>query len=285
MLADLAFETDCEGRFTAFAPGKALGQPAARLLDTTFASLFLLKGGDIDKAETDFEAIFNIVCKECIAWQGNVRLVRLSPTPATYRLALAPRMAGGTVSGSYGLLWELPVETQAAEAAASANGTPALLDPETRLWNAPVFTDEIARRFDRLDVEELPGTLLFMGFSRGRTAVQGAVAMRLADELRDIVRPTDLLGRIDQTTIALWCDGMDHLTGAERAARFCRQFPAVLPEAASLTVGVATRWPGNGEDPRTIMERAFVALRLADLAAERQTEPGETGAWRVWQQD
>ena len=144
---------------------------------------------------------------------------------------------------------------------------------------------EIARRFDRLDVEELPGTLLYLGFSRAPAALRCAVAMRLADELRDVVRPTDLLGRIDASTVALWCDGMDHLTGGERAAKFCTQLPAILPERALITAGVATRWPGNGDDAAAATEHAAIALRLADMATERATTPDLAGAWRVYQRD
>ena len=122
-----------------------------------------------------------------------------------------------------------------------------------------------------LDVEDLPGTLLYLGFSRARRCCKAPIAMRLADELRDIVRPTDLLGRINSTTIALWCDGMDHLTGGERAAKFCPQLPAILPERTLITVGVASRWPGSGDDPATVIEHAGVALRLAEIATERTT--------------
>jgi len=161
----------------------------------------------------------------------------------------------------------------------------AMLDAETGLWSGRTFAEELARRFDRLDVEELPGTLLYLGFSRAGAAQQTAVAMRLAEELRDIVRPTDLLGRLDATTIALWCDGMDHLTGGERAAKFCAQLPAVLPEHTLVTVGVAPRWAGSGDDPASVIEHAAVALRLADMATERAAEPSSAGAWRVWQRD
>jgi GGDEF domain-containing protein len=161
----------------------------------------------------------------------------------------------------------------------------AMLDPETGLWSARTFAEEIARRFDRLDVEELPGTLLYLGFSRAPAALHGPVAMRLADELRDIVRPTDLLGRVGPTTIALWCDGMDHLTGGERAAKFCSKLPAVLPERTLVSVGVAPRWAGSGDDPASVVEHAAIALRLADMATERLTGPEMAGAWRVWQRD
>ena len=141
--------------------------------------------------------------------------------------------------------------------------------------------EEIARRFDRLDVEDLPGTLLYLGFSRAPAELHSAVAMRLAEELRDIVRPTDLLGRIDATTIGLWCDGMDHLTGGERAAKFCTQLPAILPERTPITVGVAPRWAGSGDDTATVIEHAAVALRLAEIADRTRTparRPAALGA-------
>jgi hypothetical protein len=115
--------------------------------------------------------------------------------------------------------------------------------------------------------------------------LHSAVAMRMADELRDVVRPTDLLGRIDATTIALWCDGMDHLTGGERAAKFCNQLPAILPGQTVITVGVATRWAGSGDDPSSASEHAAIALRLADMAAEHAADKDALGAWRVWQRD
>jgi len=226
-----------------------------------------------------------------VAWQGNIRLNRADGTTARYRLALAPRFTAGTVTGTYGMLCELDTATQTPpEFLESGNpaigrGTP-LLDAETGMWTAKIFADELARRFDRLDVEEHPGTLLYLGFSRAKPALHSAIAMRLAEELRDIVRPTDLLGRVDLTTIALWCDGMDHLTGGERAARFCGKFPALMPENSRIPAGVATRWPGSCDEPRTLMEHAGVALCLADMATDRiPPESNSTGAWRVWQQD
>jgi hypothetical protein len=143
----------------------------------------------------------------------------------------------------------------------------------------------MARRFDRLDVEELPGALIYLSFARAPAALQSAIAMRLADELRDIVRPTDLLGRMDNTTIGLWCDGMDHLTGGERAAKFCTQLPELLPERPAITVGVSPRWAGSLEDTGSVLEHAAIALRLAELATESAPDPAHMGAWRVWQRD
>lgn len=292
MLADLAFETDPMGCFTAFGPGKALGQPAAHLLGVELATL--LAGGSAAEealSAAQFRSIITTICTECVAWHGNVRLAQPHGGTAIFRLALAPRISGSTVIGTYGLLFDMDApELTLPERHTGHADDPALirntmLDTETGLWSSRTFGAEIARRLDRLDVEEQPGTLLYLGFSRSGAKFRSAVAIRLAEELRDIVRPTDLLGRIDETTIGLWCDGMDHLTGGERAAKFCASLPAMLPENTLITVGVAPRWSGSGDDAQSVLEHAAVALRLADMAAERTKNAGAAGAWRVWQRD
>ena len=296
MLADLAFETDPMGRFAAFGPGKVLGQPSASLLGVELANL--LAGGNAEEdalSAKQFRAIIATICTECVAWHGKVRLGQLDGSTAMFRLSLAPRIAGGSVTGTYGLLFDMDSpeltlpDRNAGRADDPALSHNAMLDSETGLWSSRTFADEISRRLDRLDVEEQPGTLLYLGFSRITPKLRCAVAIRLAEELRDIVRPTDLLGRIDETTIGLWCDGMDHLTGGERAAKFCVSLPAMLPDLAIITVGVAPRWSGSGDDAPSVQEHAAVALRLADMAAERanpSADPGTAiGAWRVWQRD
>lgn len=294
MLADLAFETDPMGRFTGFGPGKALDQPSANLLQVELASL--LAGSSMEEealSATQFRSIITTICTECVAWHGKVRLTLANGGTAFYRLSLAPRLSAGAVIGTYGLLFDMnSPELTLPDRHAGHASDPALLrntmlDAETGLWSGRTFGDEISRRLDRLDVEEQPGTLLYLGFSRSAVKFRGAVAIRLAEELRDIVRPTDLLGRIDETTIGLWCDNMDHLTGGERAAKFCATLPPTLPERAIITVGVAPRWAGSGDDAQTVLERAAVTLRLADMAAERANAGADkpAGAWRVWQRD
>jgi GGDEF domain-containing protein len=291
MLADLAFETDPLGRFTAFGPGRVLGRAPAEMLGQELAGL--IAGGKAEDtlvSTTEFRQIVTTICVECVAWHGQMRLSWDGSQSRLFRVSLAPRFSNGNIVGTYGLLFDL----EAAELALPGrddegkNGPQraSILDVETGLWTAPFFANEISRRLDRLDVEERPGTLIYLGFSRSTSKLRAAVAMRLAEELRDIVRPTDLLGRIDETTIGLWCDGMDHLTGGERAAKFCTTLPSLLPEQALLTVGVAPRWSGSGEDAGIVMEHAAVTLRLADFACQRQ-EPGTepASAWRVWQTD
>ena len=291
MLTDLAFETDAMGRFTAFGPGKALGQPSARLIGVEAASLLTGTSEEEALSTAQFRSVITTICMECVAWHGKVRLLNADGSSGIYRLSLAPRIAAGTVVGTYGILFDLDTpELTLPDRHAGGADDPALqrnamLDSETGLWSSRTFTDEIARRFDRLDVEDRPGTLLYLGFSRAPSHLHAPVAMRLAEELRDVVRPTDLLGRIDQTTIALWCDNMDHLTGGERAAKFCSHLPSILPESTVVTVGVAPRWSGSGDDAATVIEHASVALRLADMAAARSGELTPAGAWRVWQRD
>lgn len=287
MLADLAFETDPMGRFTAFGPGKALGQPAARLLGVEIAALLSSPAEKDALSVSQFRAIITTICTECVAWHGKVRLRQADGGDGDFRLSLAPRISGGTVTGTYGILFGLdtPEPAPSIQAHDPALRHHAMLDAETGLWSSRTFLEEITRRLDRLDVEELPGTLLYLGFAKAPVALQSAVAMRLAEELRDTVRPTDLLGRMDNTTIALWCDGMDHLTGGERAAKFCAQLPALLPERMTVTVGVAPRWPRSGDDAAAVTQHAMAALRLAEIATERMAEPNAGGAWRVWQRD
>jgi len=279
------------GRFTAFGPGKVLGQPAARLIGVEAATLLTGSHEDEALSAVQFRSVITTICTECVAWHGKVRLAQPDGSDGIFRLSLAPRISGGTVIGTYGILFDLDTpeltlpDRPTGHAEDTAFRPNIMLDPETGLWSSHTFTHEVGRRFDRLDVENLPGTLLYLSFSRATPMLQSAVAMRLADELRDIVRPTDLLGRINSTTVALWCDGMDHLTGGERAAKFCAQLPAILPERTLIAVGVASRWSGSGDDPATVSERAAVALRLAEMATERATGPDASGAWRVWQHD
>lgn len=115
------------------------------------------------------------------------------------------------------------------EADAAATEIARLLCPGTGLWSLASFIEQTARRFDRLDVKDRPGTLIFIGFTRASAALQTPVPLRTTEELREIIRPTDLIGRIATAFIGLWCDNMDHLSGAERVARFCKYQLTAIP--------------------------------------------------------
>jgi len=50
----------------------------------------------------------------------------------------------------------------------------------------------------------------------------------------------------------------------------------MLPERAIITVRVAPRWSGSGDDASSVLEHAAVALRLADMAPN-----GPMWGWRT----
>lgn len=147
-------------------------------------------------------------------------------------------------------------------------------DPLTGLLNRRAFMDELARRFDRLEVEGLPGALLFIDLdnfkalndSRGHEA--GDEALRIAGQLlRNNVRPTDLVARLGGDEFALWLDGAEELGAAERAEQIRVLGPAALAHLAgpgipplTMSIGIAARWPGRGEDADALMQRADEAM-------------------------
>jgi diguanylate cyclase (GGDEF)-like protein len=144
----------------------------------------------------------------------------------------------------------------------------------TGLLNRRSFMDELTRRFDRLEVDALPGALLFIDLdnfkalndTRGHEA--GDEALRIAGQLlRNLVRPTDLVARLGGDEFALWLDGAEELGAAERAEQIRVLGPAALahlsgPGVAPLTmsIGVAARWPGRGEDVEMLLQRADEAM-------------------------
>jgi len=277
-LADAAFELDLQGRFTAFGADTAFGYEAESLLGSPADHLFNLPDGALQSviADLGFQAG---------TWLGKAAIRQASGTVGIYRLALTAWPLNAAPACIIGLLTDLKVplidiSTQDdAGALAAALQVSQLLCPSTGLWSLASFIDQTSRRFDRLDVEDRPGTLLLLGFAAAPVSQQTPVALSLSEELREIIRPTDLLGRIAPAIIGLWCDGMDHLTGAERAARFCKYLPATVPDHVLISAGVATRWPGSADDPETMIERAGSALAEAEAATARDA----TGHWRVWQ--
>lgn len=295
MLADVAFETDQFGRFTAFGQSSVLEMPAAQLIGRNISSFCKLTGSSAS-ASNSFNPIFATLSRQSVVWRGVVSLIRASGDDGLFQIFLAPKPEEGkarkdaetenVISGAYGLLIDMSVP-ELQMPAASGGRALGMLDAQTGVWAALTFEEETGRRFDRLDVEGLPGTLLLLGFARTAAVGHNAVAARLAQELRDVSRPTDILGRINATTFAVWCDGMDDLTGAERAARFCQRLPAELPGNPCISVGLVARWPGSMDDPQILIKRAAKALRHAEEVAQEaadagSTEPVVNGTWRVW---
>lgn len=157
------------------------------------------------------------------------------------------------------------------------------IDRLTGIPNRRWFLDEADRHIDRLDVDGLTGTLCLIDIDdlRRVNALAGReegdrVLVRLANQLRSIVRPSDLVARVGADEFALWQNGMDHLTAAERADALCAQplFNMANGQAVTFSVGIVNRRPGGAEDVRTLLRRAHMAARAV------RAQGG--GGWQVF---
>lgn len=157
------------------------------------------------------------------------------------------------------------------------------IDRLTGIPNRRWFLDEADRHIDRLDKDDAVGTLSLIDIDDLRRlnctlgrAEGDRVLVRLAHQLRSIVRPSDLVARVGKDEFALWQDGMDHLTAAERAESLCMQRSFQdLPDGRGVTfsIGIASRRPSSTEDIRTLLRRAHMVAR--DVKAKG------AGGWRV----
>ena len=160
-------------------------------------------------------------------------------------------------------------------------------DPLTGLLNRRAFLEEVNRRIDRLDREQIPGTLLFVDLDNFKCVndecghdVGDQALVHAATLLRNTVRPADLVARLGGDEFALWLDGSDQLTAAERAERLRLEgpasFAAVLPPGAPLvstSIGIAARHPRGAETLEDVMRRADSAMYDVKRAGR--------GHWRV----
>jgi diguanylate cyclase (GGDEF)-like protein len=110
-------------------------------------------------------------------------------------------------------------------------------DPLTGLLNRRAFLEEMRRHIARLDRESQVGTLMFIdmdGFKgvndRLGHAVGDQVLVHLANILRKLVRPSDLIARLGGDEFAVWLSGADHMTAAERADQLCKNALAEIQE-------------------------------------------------------
>jgi diguanylate cyclase (GGDEF)-like protein len=160
-------------------------------------------------------------------------------------------------------------------------------DPLTGLLNRRSFVEEVNRRIDRLDREDLPGTLMYVDLDHFKRLndccghdVGDEALVQTAALLRKTVRPADVVARLGGDEFALWLDGSDELTAAERAERLRLDAPEVLaaclpPSAPALStsIGIASRDPHMAETLEAIMRRADSAMYEVKRAGR--------GQWRV----
>ena len=160
-------------------------------------------------------------------------------------------------------------------------------DPLTGLLNRRAFLEEIERHTIRLDKEQLPGTLLFTDLDHFKPVndrlgheVGDQVLVATAALLRATVRPTDLVARLGGDEFAIWMNGADHMTAAERAEYLRDAAPRALNEITgpdgprlSMSIGIASRAPGDGEALDSLIRRADMAMY--------EVKRGGRGHWRV----
>lgn len=168
----------------------------------------------------------------------------------------------------------------------------ASIDRLTGLPNRSFFLGEVNRHIDRLEQDGTSGTMLLVDLdglrrvntSHGR-AVGDDLLVRTATLLRAMVRPVDMVARVGGDEFAVWLDNMDHMTAAERAVGLSERRLA-LPEGGqdgvdgeiaqleiTLSIGIASRHLGDGEDARALLRRAHKALWDAKQSGG--------GAWAV----
>ena len=160
-------------------------------------------------------------------------------------------------------------------------------DPLTGLLNRRAFMDEMQRDMSRLDRNAETGTLMFVDLDAFKAVNDGLghamgdqVLVCLANILRKLVRPSDLVSRFGGDEFAVWMSGVDHMTAAERADSLCRNVPnelqKVLPEtftSAGVSVGLAARKVYSLETIEDLTRRADMAMYEVKRAGR--------GKWRV----
>jgi diguanylate cyclase (GGDEF)-like protein/PAS domain S-box-containing protein len=160
-------------------------------------------------------------------------------------------------------------------------------DPLTGLLNRRAFIEEMQRDLTRLDRGGESGTLMLVDMDSFKAVndrlghgTGDQVLIRLADILRKLVRPSDLVTRMGGDEFAVWLSGADHMTAAERADHLCKTAPmelqSVLPEPfpkLGVSVGIATRRAGSRESIDDLTRRADMAMYEVKRSGRRH--------WRV----
>ncbi len=225
-----AFRTDMAGQFTWVVPHKRVGGSADSLRGQAATSLLVAAEEDpFFPGRRLFQAPYQM-------WDaaGNAIPIVISCAPL--------RDAAGTVIGTTGL-------------ALFCDGSRAIsarqhtldqrwrwrVDAATGLFTEIAFVDEVARRIERLLQEGRSGTLLLARLTDGPPnpgpRTEAEMLLALGELLRAAVRPTDVCGRMDNGDFAVWLDGADQFTAAERAEDLRRQAPHILADSVDAISG------------------------------------------------
>ena len=160
-------------------------------------------------------------------------------------------------------------------------------DPLTGLLNRRAFLEELGRHAARQDRDNVPGTLMFADLDHFKP-VNDRLGHETGDEvlrctaalLRQTFRPTDLIARLGGDEFAIWLNGADHMTAAERAEFLRDAVPRELADITgpdlprvTLSIGIASRDPADGESIGSLMRRADMAMY--------EVKRGGRGHWRV----
>ncbi len=152
-------------------------------------------------------------------------------------------------------------------------------DGLTGLFSRDAFVEEMERRIERLDREQVPGTLLLLDLDHFRrmNACWGqelgdAALVGTAEMLRRTFRPADLVGRLGGDLFAAWLDNADELSVAERAEKLRLDAPDAFkalseqPLLLDVSMGIACRQIGSAESVESLLRRARGALGQAKAA-------------------
>jgi diguanylate cyclase (GGDEF)-like protein/PAS domain S-box-containing protein len=160
-------------------------------------------------------------------------------------------------------------------------------DPLTGLLNRRAFVEEMGHQIARLDRDGGAGTLMFVDLDAFKAvndrlghAAGDQVLVHLANILRRLVRPFDLITRMGGDEFAVWLSGADHMTAAERADYLCKAAPRELQEALpepfpelGVSIGIASREAGSHESIEELTRRADMAMYEVKRTGRRH--------WRV----